>query len=134
MLKQHPFRVHPPALCIRPVGCTFAVFFNLELTMQSLLEILVINVKAGTSKKSGAAYSIPEAQCVLRNDDGTVAGVGVLVIPKALEEHAKPGIFTGSFALEAASYGPDQGRIVARLTGLVPVPPNAIKRSTPAAS
>jgi hypothetical protein len=96
--------------------------------MQSILEILVINTKTGTSKKSGNAYSIPEAQCVLRNDDGSVAAVGVLVIPKHLEEVAKPGMFTGSFALEAATFGENQGRIVAKLTGLTLVPPSAQRR------
>lgn len=96
--------------------------------MQSILEILVINTKSGTSKKSGQAYSIPEAQCVLRNDDGSVSAVGVLVIPKHLEEVAKPGIFTGVFALEAASYGENQGRIVAKLSGLTAVPPGALSK------
>lgn len=88
--------------------------------MQSILEILVINTKAGKSKKTGNDYSIPEAQCVLRNDDGSVGAVGVLVIPKALEGIAKPGVFTGTFALQAASFGENQGRIQAVLTGLVP--------------
>jgi len=86
--------------------------------MHSILEILVINTKTGTSKKSGQPYSIPEAQCVLRNDDGSVAAVGVLIIPKALEEVAKPGLFSGSFALTAESFGENQGRIVAKLVGL----------------
>jgi hypothetical protein len=52
------------------------------LTMQSILEILVINVKDGTSKKTNQPYRIPEAQCVLRNQDGTVGAVGVLVRPQ----------------------------------------------------
>ncbi len=86
--------------------------------MQSILEILVINTKVRQVKKTGQDYSIPEAQCVLRNDDNTVAAVGVLVIPKHLEEVAKPGLYTGTFALEAAAYGENQGRIVAKLTGL----------------
>lgn len=96
--------------------------------MQSILEILVINTKTGKSKKTGNDYSIPEAQCVLRNDDQSVAAVGVLVIPKHLEEQAKPGLFTGSFALEAATFGENQGRIVAKLVGLTPLPPNALRR------
>ena len=73
-------------------------------TRADILEILVINVKSGKSKKSGNDYSIPEAQCILRNDDGSAAAVGVLVIPKALEDVAKPGIFTGSFALNPPVY------------------------------
>lgn len=96
--------------------------------MQSILEILVVNTKSGTSKKTGNPYSIPEAQCVLRNEDNTVAAVGVLVIPKDLEAIAKPGVYTGSFALEAATFGENQGRIVAKLVGLTPVPPNALRR------
>ena len=98
--------------------------------MQSILEILVVNTKTGKSKKTGNDYSIPEAQCVLRNDDGTVAAVGVLVIPKHLEETAKPGQYTGSFALEAATFGENQGRIVAKLTGLTPLPPAALRRQS----
>ena len=100
--------------------------------MQSILEILVINVKEGTAKKTGAAYRIPEAHCVLRNDDDTVACVGVLVIPKDLEEVAKVGQkYTASFALDVAGFGENQGRIVARLVGLTPIPPGRA-RSTPA--
>lgn len=99
--------------------------------MQSILEILVINVKEGKAKKTGADYRIPEAQCILKNEDGTVAAVGVLVIPKALEDSAKPGTYTGTFALEAGAFGENQGRIVARLVGLTPLPPGFF-RSKPA--
>lgn len=101
--------------------------------MQSILQILVVNTKEGTSKKSGQPYKIPEAQCVLINDDGTVAAVGVLVIPKQLEDQAKPGTYTGAFALEAATFGENQGRIVAKLVGLTPLPPSA-QRGRAAAS
>ena len=102
--------------------------------MQSILQILVVNTKTGKSKKTGNDYSIPEAQCVLHNDDGTVAAVGVLVIPKHLEEAAKPGSYTGSFALEAATFGENQGRIVAKLVGLTPIPPSAMRKQAPAAA
>ena len=102
--------------------------------MQSILEILVVNYKTGVSKKTGSSYSIPEAQCVLRNDDGTVASVGVLVIPKQLEETAKPGMYTGAFALSAESYGENQGRIVAKLVGLTPLPPKNARASSGSSS
>ena len=102
--------------------------------MQSILEILVVNTKSGTSKKTGNAYSIPEAQCVLKNEDGTVAAVGVLVIPKQLEEQAKPGSYTGTFALEAATFGENQGRIVAKLTGLTPLPSNYFRNVKPSSA
>lgn len=95
--------------------------------MQSIVEILLVTVKAGTSKKTGLPFSISEAHCVLRNDDGSPGAVGVLVVPKPLEPVAKPGLFTATFGLMAASYGENQGRIVAALTGLVPAPSKAFK-------
>lgn len=97
--------------------------------MQSIIEILLVTVKTGTSKKTSQPYSISEAHCVLRNDDGSAGAVGVLVVPKALEEVAKPGMFTAAFSLVAASYGEQQGRIVAQLVGLIPVPSNALARA-----
>lgn len=105
--------------------------------MQSILEILLITVKAGNAKKTGQPYSISEAHCVLRNEDGTAGAVGVLVVPKTLEAVAKPGLFTASFGLVAASYGEQQGRIIAQLAGLIPVAPGAVSRApvrTPAAA
>lgn len=99
-----------------------AVLSQGQYTMQSIIQILVVNTKEGKSRKTGQDYKIPEAQCVLINDDGTVAAVGVLVIPKQLEEVAKPGTYTGAFALEAGSYGENQGRIIAKLVGLTPLP------------
>lgn len=100
--------------------------------MQSLLEILLITVKAGNAKKTGQPYSISEAHCVLRNEDGTPGAVGVLVVPKALETIAKPGLFTAAFGLVAASYGEQQGRIVAVLAGLTPVLAKQVFKSAPA--
>lgn len=96
--------------------------------MQSIIEILIVNTKEGKAKKTGNDYKIMEAHCVLRNDDGTPGAVGVLTVPKALEQSAKPGTYTASFALEAATYGENQGKIVAALKGLVPVPPGQLKR------
>ena len=104
-----------------------------NMSLQSILEVLLVTVKSGKSKKTGNDYAISEAHCVLRNDDGTPGAVGVLMVPKALEAVTKPGLFTAAFGLQAASYGPDQGRIVAVLTGLTPIPPGALKRAPAAA-
>ena len=101
--------------------------------MQSILEILLVSVKEGTSKKSGQPYKISEAHCVLRNQDGTAGAVGVLVVPKNLEAVAVPGIYTASFGLIAGSFGEQQGRIVAQLAGLVALPPSMVRRAAPAA-
>jgi hypothetical protein len=89
--------------------------------MQSILEILVINVKEGKSKKPPFAdFKISEAHCVLRNDDGSAGAVGVLSIPRELESQAKVGVFTAGFALDAKTYGEDAGKIVASLKSLTP--------------
>jgi hypothetical protein len=91
--------------------------------MQSIVEILVINTKEGVSKKAPfAPYKISEAHCVLRNDDGTAGAVGVLTIPRALEETAKVGLYTAGFSLEAKTFGEDAGKIVAQLKSLTPIP------------
>jgi hypothetical protein len=106
-----------------------AVLLTMEILMQSIIEILLVTVKEGTSKKTNNPYKISEAHCVLRNDDGTPGAVGVLVVPKALEAVAKPGLFTAGFSLQAGSFGENQGRIMAVLAGLSPVPAAALKPS-----
>lgn len=96
-------------------------------TMQTILEILLVNTKTGTAKKSGQPYSISEAHCVLRDETGKAGAVGVLTVPKDLEKIAVPGVYTASFALEAPTYGENQGKVVAALKGLVPVPSGAFR-------
>ncbi len=67
---------------------------------------------------------------MLRDETGAAGAVGVLTIPKSLEEIAKPGVYTASFALEAPTYGENQGKVVAALKGLSPVPPGMFKRGS----
>lgn len=95
--------------------------------MQTILEILLVNTKTGTGKKSGQPYSISEAHCVLRDETGKAGAVGVLTVPKDLEATAKPGIYTASFQMEAPTYGENQGKVIAVLKGLIPVPPSAFR-------
>lgn len=95
--------------------------------MQSVLEILTVQTKEGIGKKSGQAYKIMEAHCVLRNDDGSAAAVGVLTVPKSLEESAKVGLYRAGFALEAPTFGENQGKIVAALKSLMPVAANQLR-------
>ncbi|MDO9015097.1 MAG: hypothetical protein Q7U84_10060 [Polynucleobacter sp.] len=101
--------------------------------MQSVIEILMVAVKEGTSKKTGQAFKISEAHCVLRNDDNTVGAVGVLTVPRSLEAIAVPGLYTGKFAMEASTFGQDAGRIVVRLVGLTPIKSSQLSRSPVAA-
>ncbi|GEM_PF-2328685 len=99
--------------------------------MQTILEILLVNTKSGNAKKSGLPYSISEAHCVLRDETGKAGAVGVLTVPKGLEAAAVPGIYTASFAMEAPTYGEMQGKVIAVLKGLVPVPASAFRGGLP---
>jgi hypothetical protein len=101
--------------------------------MQTVLEILLVNTTTGNAKKTGQPYSISEAHCVLRDETGKAGAVGVLTIPKGLEASAVPGIYTAHFAMEAPTFGENQGKVIAVLKGLVACPPEMFRRGTVAA-
>lgn len=118
----HGVRLPLSVLRVRAEGGNFAVFLKWELlTMQSILEILKVDTNSGIAKKSGQPYSITEAHCILREADGSVGAVGLLVVPKLLVPKAVPGLYTASFGLVTGRMGEDQGRIVARLADLTPI-------------
>ncbi|MFM0508632.1 cellulose synthase [Paraburkholderia sp. RL17-373-BIF-A] len=85
------------------------------------LTIIAINVRTGTSQKTGRAYTLHEAQCILEQSKEGVSNVvvGVINLPDALAKEASPGDFLAEFALEQG-YGQDAGRLVPRITSLVP--------------
>lgn len=86
--------------------------------MQSILQILKVNdPKSGVSKKTGNAYDMQDAECLLLEDTGEVNAVGVLQIPKSMRGAVAPGVYVGTFALRA---GMMDRRIEAVLTGLSP--------------
>lgn len=98
--------------------------------MQSLIEILKLNdPKTGTSAKTGKPYDMQDAECLLLNDDGSVAHVGVLQIPRVLRDKVAVGRFSGSFAL-GVNFA--SRRIEAQLVNLTPVPP--VRPASPAPS
>ena len=100
--------------------------------MQSIIQILKLNdPKTGTSAKTGRAYDMQDAECLLLKDDGSIDQVGVLQVPKALRDQVKPGTFTATFALHANFAS---RRIEAVLTGLVPIPSNKGTAPKPAAA
>lgn len=103
--------------------------------MQSILRILKIN-EPRKGVKEGREWSMQDAECLLLNDDGTVAQVGVLQIPKLLQGTLTEGDFLGTFALR-----PNMAsrKIEAQLVGLTPygvkgTPPAAPDTSTKAPS
>lgn len=88
--------------------------------MQSLLQVLKLNDPREGTTKEGRAWKMQDAECIVLNDDGSVAQVGVLMIPKALEGKVVPGVFLGSFALRADTRREGQRRINAELVDLQP--------------
>ena len=89
--------------------------------MQSILQILKLNeAREGVAKISGKPYKMQDAECLILNDDGTPAEVGVLMIPKELDGLVKPGTYIGSFALRANKSREGQRRIESVLVGLQP--------------
>ncbi|MFM0526302.1 cellulose synthase [Paraburkholderia strydomiana] len=84
------------------------------------LTILSINVRSGVSQKSGRPYTIREAQCILEQSTDGVSNivVGVINLPEPLADRA-PGEYLAEFAL-AQGNGTDSGRLVPRITSLIP--------------
>ena len=94
--------------------------------MQSKLQILKGNeARTGKSVKTGRDWAMQDAECILINDDGTIASVGVLQLPKTLMGDKAPalGLYTASFALNA---GIDR-KINAVLTALTKIQQSAPK-------
>jgi hypothetical protein len=108
-------RSHPGALTGQPSEVTAMAF-------TSTIQIFKLDeVKSGIGK-SGKPYEIRTAQCALVTDEGAIEQVGVLDIPEGLKDKAKPGRFRGVFALQAAQFGDQRGKIRAVLTDLTLVP------------
>lgn len=87
----------------------------------SVIQVLKLNDPLkGTSKKTGRDYDIQDAECILFDENGQVAQVGVLTIPNELRGKIEPGTFTGTFAMRADR---QTRRIGSVLVGLTPIPP-----------
>lgn len=84
--------------------------------MQSILQIIKVNEKR-SGAKDGRPWEMQDAECILLNDDGSPSSVGVLMLPKVLRGDCKPGVYLGSFALQASLR---DRRIEAVLVGLQP--------------
>jgi len=91
------------------------------MSFSSTLNVLVVEKREVTSRKSGQKFNFVTARCALLNDAGEVTTVGALRVPPALEEKVKPGIFRAGFALQVPDWGDEKGDIVAVLTDVTPV-------------
>lgn len=95
--------------------------------MSTIVEVLLLNTKEGKAK-SGKDYKLTEAHCVIRKENGEAAGVGVMVIPKALDGTIKPGMYSCAFALETPTYGDEAGHVVPAIVAMTPLPAGAFKQ------
>jgi hypothetical protein len=118
----------PQALLSSVSGTVLLPCFLTKVSMPQILQILAITVKTGTSKKTGAAFSIPEAHCILQDETGKATGVGVYVVPKDLEATIKPGYYTPAYEMRSSTFGDGAGQIVAAISGLTELPPGAIQK------
>lgn len=87
--------------------------------LSSRLQILAVG-PVQDKEFDGRKYQVQECECVMQNDDGSPASVGVLRLSDAMkgDKAPKPGEYTATFAMRAR---PKDRRIEALLTGLVPV-------------
>ncbi|MBR8160892.1 cellulose synthase [Burkholderia vietnamiensis] len=95
------------------------------MSSKQKITILAINLRSGTSKKTGRDYKIHEAQCVLESssDGSSQIHVGMLNLTdeqvKAVDGRF-PSDWIADFAL-GQGMGADAGRIVARIVSLTPL-------------
>lgn len=97
--------------------------------MSTIVEVLLLNTKEGKGKVSGKDYKLTEAHCVIRKEDLSASGVGVMIIPKALDGTIKPGLYSCSFGLETPTYGDEAGHVVPTIVAMTPLPPGAVRRA-----
>jgi len=101
--------------------------------MQSFIKILLVNkARNGISVKNNKPWEMQDAECVIMNDDGSPAQVGVLQLPKTLmgDNAPKAGDYAASFALVS---GMTDRRINAVLTSLTPLPAGSFNKAPRAA-
>lgn len=87
--------------------------------MKNIIQIIFVQQVAGTSKKTGNAYDMRMAQCIVErlDENGNAAPlIGELMLPEAFKDIA-PGRYEVTFEV---SVGNDK-RIGSRVSTMVPV-------------
>lgn len=95
--------------------------------MHSIVQILKVN-EVIEREWEGRKYKVQDCECLLLNDDGTPAQVGVLKVPQDLHGQFKEGVYIGSFAMR-----PDRKTRVLGAV-LVGLQPYAVGKPSPVAS
>lgn len=87
--------------------------------MQLSIQILRVDIRRGTSRKTGNPYTLAEAQCVYHApnpETGVIeASVGQMLLPRGQEE-VKPGDYEAVFTLRTNR----EGRVEAVIARLAP--------------
>lgn len=105
------------------------------MAMSSTIQILKVNeIESGVSAKTQKPWERHTAECIVLTDDGQVECVGRFVVPPALREGLRTGVFRAAFSLRVPTFGDNKGDIVPQLTGLVPVPPLRAPGASPSAA
>ena len=87
--------------------------------MNVFLQIIKVNeLREGVGKESGKPYRMQDCECLILNDKGEPDEVGVLMLGKEQVANTKPGIYVGSFAMQADKSKEGGRRIRAVLIGL----------------
>ncbi|MFE8647177.1 hypothetical protein ACFX58_19015 [Sphingomonas sp. NCPPB 2930] len=105
----------------------------------NILEIILVEEKTGKkpNPQTGQLPTWKEARAILRKENGEVASVGRMRVPRDLEGQVATGLYTCTFGLSVIDYGDTKGDILPVITSLTPVPSNAIRKvagPAPAAS
>lgn len=88
------------------------------MSLTSLVQVIKVN-ELRTGSKDGRAWEMQDAECILLDDEGQPAQVGVLMLPKSMrgDNAPKRGVYVGAFSLQA---GMRDRRIEAQLVNLTP--------------
>jgi hypothetical protein len=97
--------------------------------ISSILEIILVEEKTGKkpNPQTGQFPVWKEARAILRKENGEVATVGRMRVPRDLEGQVTTGLFTAVFGLSVRDYGDNAGEIQATITALTPLDPKAIR-------
>lgn len=98
---------------------TGGVIERCRMQHSSIVQILKVNDPREGVGKTGKAWKMQEAECILLDSEGAVSQVGVLDVPKELIGVIVPGTYTATFSL-AAHY--QTRKIESRLTALTRLP------------
>ena len=98
--------------------------------ISSIIQIVLVEDKVGKkiNPTTGQVSTWKEVRAILRKEDGTVATVGMMRVPRDLEGQVMEGTFTCGFGLGVRDYGDNKGEILPVITSLIPFDPKLLNR------